>query len=71
MAAQQQVKMKNATGRVKRYIREVKAELKRVIWPTKRELVSYAGIVFVTVIFVAALIWLLDTGFARLLKSIW
>ncbi|MDL2280255.1 preprotein translocase subunit SecE [Selenomonadales bacterium OttesenSCG-928-I06] len=69
--AAQQVTMKNSTGRLKRYIREVKAELKKVIWPTKPELISYAGIVFVTVLFVAILIWLLDAGFTKLLKFIW
>ena len=69
--ATQQVITKNSTSRIKKYIREVKAELKKVIWPTKPELVSYAGIVFVTVLFVAILIWLLDAGFAKLLKLIW
>ena len=38
------------------FLSGVKSELKKVVWPTRRELVSYTGVVFVAVAFVCALI---------------
>ena len=32
-----------------RFIREVVAELRKVIWPTRKELVTYAVVVFIAV----------------------
>jgi preprotein translocase subunit SecE len=68
--AAQEVAVQNSTSRAKRFLREVRAELKKVSWPNKKELVSYTGIVFVSVVFVAILIWLIDTGFTQILKNV-
>jgi preprotein translocase subunit SecE len=69
MAAQETATQTN-TSRWKKFLREVKAELKKVTWPNKSELISYTGIVFVTVIVIAALIWVIDASFTQLLKVI-
>ncbi|HWR06635.1 preprotein translocase subunit SecE [Sporomusa sp.] len=69
MAAQETAIQTN-TSRWKKFLREVKAELKKVTWPNKSELISYTGIVFVTVIVIAALIWVIDASFTQLLKVI-
>lgn len=69
MAAQETAVQTN-TSRWKKFLREVKAELKKVTWPGKSELISYTGIVFVTVIVVAALIWVIDAAFTQVLKAI-
>ncbi|WP_371376760.1 preprotein translocase subunit SecE [Sporomusa aerivorans] len=69
MAAQETTVQTN-TSRWKKFLREVKAELKKVTWPGKQELISFTGIVFVTVAVVAALIWVIDTSFTQLLKAI-
>ncbi|QDR78795.1 preprotein translocase subunit SecE [Sporomusa termitida] len=69
MAAQETAVQTN-TSRWKKFLREVKAELKKVTWPGKSELISYTGIVFVTVIVVAALIWVIDASFTQVLKVI-
>ncbi|SMD16388.1 preprotein translocase subunit SecE [Sporomusa malonica] len=69
MAAQETAVQTN-TSRWKKFLREVKAELKKVTWPGKSELISYTGIVFVTVAVVAALIWLIDASFTQMLKAI-
>ncbi|WP_037370542.1 preprotein translocase subunit SecE [uncultured Selenomonas sp.] len=53
-----------------RFLGEVKAEMKKVTWPTHRELVTYTGVVGVAVVVVCALIWVCDTFFARLFKLI-
>jgi preprotein translocase subunit SecE len=46
-----------------RYIREVVSELRKVIWPTRKQLVTYTGVVLVFVTFMVALVYGLDVGF--------
>jgi len=61
---------KNSGFNMKHFFTGVKAELKKVIWPTRKELSSYTAVVFIAVIFVCALIWICDTVFARILEMI-
>ena len=51
---------KGGVARGKQFAREVKAEMKKVTWPSKKELVSYTGVVFVAVVLISALIWFYD-----------
>ena len=60
---------REGTGPVK-FIEEVRAEMNKVSWPTKDELVSYTGVVGLAVVIVCALIWACDTVFARLFHVI-
>ena len=53
--------------RVVRYIREVVAELRKVIWPTRREFLTYTAVVIVFVTAIMAYVALLDLGFAKLM----
>jgi len=69
MVAQETVAKVN-TSRFKKFLREVKAELKKVSWPTKQELLSNTGIVFIAVVIVVILIWVMDATFAELLRLI-
>lgn len=55
---------------LKKFLTEVSAELKKVSWSTKEELVTYTEVVFVAVVIVCALIWICDTVFARLFHII-
>ena len=52
------------------FLKEVRTELNKVSWPTKKELASYTGVVGLTVVVVCALIWICDTAFARLFRVI-
>ncbi|MDX3657215.1 preprotein translocase subunit SecE [Streptomyces sp. ID05-26A] len=58
-----QEKRPSLIGRGFRYIREVVSELRKVIWPTRKQLVTYTGVVLVFVVFMVALVWALDLGF--------
>jgi len=51
-------------GRLLRFFREVVAELRKVIWPTRKELLTYASVVVVFVACIVTIVALLDTGFA-------
>lgn len=52
------------------FLREVRTELNKVSWPTKKELASYTGVVGIAVVIVCALIWVCDTAFAKLFRFI-
>ncbi|MET8756827.1 preprotein translocase subunit SecE [Lentzea sp. NPDC004782] len=58
-----QEKRPSLIGRFFRYLREVIGELRKVIWPTRKQLVTYTGVVLVFVVFMVALVWALDLGF--------
>jgi len=51
-------------GRLKRFFLEVFAELRKVIWPTRKELLTYATVVVIFVSVITTVVALLDTGFA-------
>jgi preprotein translocase subunit SecE len=50
---------------IRRFLREVVAELRKVIWPGRRELVTYTTVVIVFVAFIVALVSVLDLLFAK------
>jgi preprotein translocase subunit SecE len=52
-------------GRLVRFFREVVAELRKVIWPTRKELLTYTAVVVVFVAFMLAIVAGLDFGFAK------
>ncbi|HVM27293.1 MAG TPA: preprotein translocase subunit SecE [Mycobacteriales bacterium] len=48
--------------RILTFYRQVVAELRKVIWPTRRELVTYTAVVLVFVLFMVAVVSLYDFG---------
>jgi preprotein translocase subunit SecE len=44
------------------FYRQVVAELRKVIWPTRRELITYTAVVLVFVLFMVAVVSLYDFG---------
>lgn len=56
----------NTNGKMKgigKYLKGVKAELKKVNWPTREELINHTGIVIITCIVAAVALWVLDVVF--------
>jgi preprotein translocase subunit SecE len=52
-------------SRLGRFLREVVAELKKVIWPTRKQLVTYTAVVLVFVAFMIAVISGLDLALGK------
>jgi preprotein translocase subunit SecE len=50
-------------ARLVRFIREVWAELRKVIWPNRKQMVTYTAVVLVFVVFMVALVSGLDLLF--------
>ena len=48
------------------FVREVIAELRKVVWPTRDQLVTYFIVVMVFVVVMMTFVALLDFGFGRL-----
>ncbi|MFC4065646.1 preprotein translocase subunit SecE [Actinoplanes subglobosus] len=52
-------------GRIGGFFREVTSELRKVIWPTRKELLTYTGVVIVFVVIMTTLVAGLDYGFGK------
>ncbi len=56
--------------RIVRFLKGVWSELKKVHWPTKKEIVTYTMVVLGAVFIVAVMIWVFDSIFSFLLSLI-
>ena len=59
-----------AWGGICRYFRELRSELKKVVWPTKKELKNYTMVVVLVCCAFALGFWVLDTVFLKLLEMV-
>lgn len=57
-------------ARTKKFLQEVKAEFKKVSWPTRNELIGSTGVVIVSVALLAIFIGICDFIFARIINII-
>jgi preprotein translocase subunit SecE len=53
-------------ARLTLFLRQVVAELRKVIWPTRRELITYTWVVIVFVTVVTAIVGVFDYLFTKL-----
>lgn len=60
----------NVFARLQRFLREVVAELRKVIWPTRKQMITYTIVVIVFVVFMVALVAGLDVLFARAVLAV-
>jgi preprotein translocase subunit SecE len=56
--------------RIGKFLHEVRIELKKVNWPTKREFTVFTGIVLSAVLVVGVFFWLSDTAFLSILQLV-
>lgn len=56
--------------RLGRFIKESRSELKRVLWPNRRETVVFTSVVIVSVVIVSIAIWVIDSVFSFVLRMI-
>ena len=52
------------------FLRQVIAELRKVIWPTRKELVTYTTVAIVFILVMTGLVTGLDTGFSELITKV-
>jgi preprotein translocase subunit SecE len=52
------------------FYRQVVAELRKVVWPTQEQLITYFIVVLVFVVVVMGIVSLLDLGFGKLVFAV-
>lgn len=65
-ARKERAERRNPFARLVVFIRQVIGELRKVVTPTRKELLSYTGVVLVFVVIMMVLVSLLDLGFGNL-----
>jgi preprotein translocase subunit SecE len=62
---QQAPKPKEKRTSPRQFVREVRGELRKVVWPTRPETINYSIIVLVTLVFFTAMIFAVDWVFGE------
>ncbi len=55
-------------NRVRNFLREVKIELKKVVFPNREEVIGSTKVVIVTVLIISSFLGLVDLGLSRLVS---
>ena len=63
-------KVKAAVQKTKQFLREVRAELKKVTWPTWKGTLASTSVVIVVVVIVSIFLGLVDLGLTNVIKLI-
>jgi preprotein translocase subunit SecE len=51
--------------KIRTYFSEIRGELRRVIWPTRQEVITYSMVVILVVTVLTGVVFALDLGFAQ------
>ena len=57
-------------AKIKKFLKDYRSELKKVVWPTRQQVIQNTGVVLVAITFVAAVVGILDFGFGMGVKAI-
>jgi preprotein translocase subunit SecE len=63
-------KLKQSFGTTFSFFSDSWAELKKVRWPSRKELTSYTLVVLVTIVVITIYFWVLDIGISQLVELI-
>ncbi|WP_353944169.1 preprotein translocase subunit SecE [Streptomyces sp. HUAS MG91] len=61
---------KGPFGRLALFYRQIVAELRKVVWPTRSQLSTYTTVVIVFVVIMIGLVTVIDYGFSHLVKYV-
>jgi preprotein translocase subunit SecE len=56
--------------KVTEFLQQVKAELQKVTWPTRKETYGSTVVVIVLVLMVAVFLWVVDTGLSAMIQAL-
>lgn len=57
-------------GGIRKYFKELRAELKKVVWPTRQQVVNNTGVVLVVMSVVGLFLFAVDTGLSYAIKQL-
>jgi preprotein translocase subunit SecE len=55
---------------IRQFLKEVRQELKKVAWPSRKELVGYTIVVLVAVVFLTSLVFGMDLTFSKVVLRV-
>lgn len=58
-----EINEKKKANKIFRFFKEVKSEMKKVVWPTRKQIINNTLIVFAAVVVIGVFIWVLDLVF--------
>ncbi|MFE2038393.1 preprotein translocase subunit SecE [Streptomyces scopuliridis] len=61
---------KGPLGRLALFYRQIVAELRKVVWPTRNQLTTYTTVVIVFVVVMIGLVTVIDYGFQQAIKYV-
>lgn len=64
------IDLKEKLERAKQFLREVKTELKKVTWPSRKDALAGTAVVLVTVFVIAFFLGLVDSGLSHLVRAL-
>lgn len=57
-------------GGIRKYFRELKAEMKKVVWPTRQQVTKNTGVVLTVMVVMALFLFGVDSGLGAAIKAI-
>jgi preprotein translocase subunit SecE len=67
MSEQQKEKFGQRAGK---FFKEIRMEMKKVIWPTKQQLINNTLIVFAACFLIGAVTWIADAGLGIIFRAV-
>jgi preprotein translocase subunit SecE len=64
-------KKQGPLGRLATFYRQIIAELRKVVWPKRNDLVTYTTVVITFVVIMIALVYVIDFGFSKLIDQVY
>lgn len=64
------VKQKNYLDKIVQFLREVKVELKKVTWPTRKQTIGSTVVVIILVLIVSLFLGVVDIGLSNLVRVV-
>ncbi|MFI7244662.1 preprotein translocase subunit SecE [Streptomyces qinglanensis] len=61
---------KGPLARLGLFYRQIVAELRKVVWPTRQQLSTYTSVVIVFVVIIIALVFVIDYGLTEVMKHV-
>ena len=62
--------LKTQPARLREFLKDVRSEMRKVVWPSRPEVQSTTIVVLVTVFIFAAYFWLVDNIFGRAVEAV-
>ncbi|MGN0602330.1 MAG: preprotein translocase subunit SecE [Oscillospiraceae bacterium] len=63
-------KKEKKKGGIRKYFRDLKSEIKKVVWPTKKQVINNTGIVLTVMVIVGLFLAGIDAGLGAAVKAL-